>query len=138
MSNLNVVILQGNLVDNPKLVGKEENPVARFTIANNTGFGEYSETTYMDCVAFGKVAKVISEHVGKGKQILVKGKIMQSRWEDKDGNRRTKHELKVDQIEGFFFVGNATKTTSTEESSIDEQQEPVSAKPMTKKSGKLF
>lgn len=105
MSNLNSVTLQGNLVDNPKLMG-EENNVARFTIAVNNGFGEHASTTYVDCVGFGKQAAVIGEHLKKGKQVIVRGQLIQNRWETKEGEKRSKLEVRLENFGGFFFTGN--------------------------------
>lgn len=105
--NMNVVVLQGNLVADPEFVG-QDGSVARFTIAVNTGFGENQETHYIDCVAFGKQVETIRNHVAKGKQIVVKGRLTQNRWESKDdeGNTRTrsKIEVRLDNFEGFSFV----------------------------------
>lgn len=104
MSNLNVVVLQGNLTADPEIVGKEQN-VARFTVAVNNGFGDNKETAFVDCVAFGKQVETIKEHFKKGKQILVKGTIRQNRWETKEGEKRSKLEVTLDNFGGFSFVG---------------------------------
>lgn len=123
MSNLNNVSLQGNLVEDPKVMGNENN-VARFTVAVNNGFGENASTTYVDCVAFGKQVPVISEHLHKGKQVIVNGQLMQNRWEDKDGNKRSKLEVRLNNFGGFFFTGNAqgsSETVAAKESGSDEE-----------------
>ena len=67
MSNFNSSSIQGNLVDAPK-VYPGENPVARFTIANNTGYGDNRHTNFVDCVAFGKQVSTIEQHFTKGKR----------------------------------------------------------------------
>jgi len=109
MSNLNQVILQGNLVDNPRVMGDESN-VARFSIAVNNGFGEYRTTTFVDCVGFGKQAEVIGQHLVKGKQVIVRGQLMQNQWEDKEtGQKRSKLEVRLENVNGFFFTGNAQR-----------------------------
>jgi single-strand DNA-binding protein len=104
MSNLNVVVLQGNLVADPEIVGKEQN-VARFTIAVNNGFGDNKETAFVDCVAFGKQVETIKEYFAKGKQVLIRGGIRQNRWETKEGEKRSKLEVVLDNFAGFSFVG---------------------------------
>jgi single-strand DNA-binding protein len=106
MSNLNQFIGQGNLVDDPRVIG-EENNVVRFTIAINNGFGERRTTTFVDCVGFGRQATVIGEHLSKGKQVLVRGLLVPNSWEDSEGNKRTKLEVQLENVNGFFFVGNA-------------------------------
>jgi single-strand DNA-binding protein len=105
MTSLNLVALQGNLVADPEIVGKEEN-VARFTIAVNNGFGEKKETAFVDCVAFGKQVEAIKEYFTKGKQVLVKGSLRQNRWETKEGEKRSKLEVVLENYGGFSFVGS--------------------------------
>lgn len=115
MSNLNVVVLQGNLTDDPEIVGKDQN-VARFTIAVNNGFGEKKETAFVDCVAFGKQVETIKEFFVKGKQIIVRGSLHQNRWEDKEsGAKRSKLEVTLDNFAGFSFVGSGTGKKAAEE-----------------------
>lgn len=132
MSNLNVVVLQGNLTADPEIVGKEQN-VARFNIAVNNGFGDNKEAAFVDCVAFGKQVEVIKEYFSKGKQVLIRGSIRQNRWEDKDsGQKRSKLEIVLDNFGGFNFVGNGgTKET---EANSPTAETAVS----TKGDGKLF
>lgn len=103
MSNLNVIVLQGNLTADPEIVGKEQN-VARFTIAVNNGFGDNKETAFVDCVAFGKQVETIKEYFKKGKQVLVRGSIRQNRWETKEGDKRSRLEVMLDNFGGFSFV----------------------------------
>ena len=111
---MNVVVLQGNLVDDPKLMGTE-NKVARFTLAVNNGYGENTSTTFADCVAFGKQAEVIAEHLRKGKQIIVNGQLMQSRWEDKEtGQKRSKLEVRLNNFGGFAFVSGGSRDNAAE------------------------
>ena len=119
MSNLNQVLLQGNLVDNPSIHGADGN-VARFTIAVNNGFGEHKSVTFVDCVGFGKQAEVIGKFLTKGKQVIVRGQLTQNKWEDKDGNKRSKIEVRLENFEGFYFVGSGGKKTEgdTEEEAI--------------------
>ena len=127
MSNLNVVVLQGNLVADPEIVGKEQN-VARFTIAVNSGYGENKETSFVDCVAFGKQVETMKEHFKKGKQVLIRGSIRQNRWETKEGEKRSKLEVTLDNFAGFSFVSGGKK---------EEAGAPTEA-PAGKGEGKLF
>jgi single-strand DNA-binding protein len=106
MSNLNQYIAQGNLVDDPRVMG-EENNVVRFAIAVNNGFGERRTTTFVDCVGFGNQAAVIGKHLSKGKQVIIRGMLVPNSWEDKEtGQKRTKLEVRLENVNGFFFVGN--------------------------------
>ena len=130
MSNLNVVVLQGNLVADPEIVGKESN-VARFTVAVNSGFGENKDTAFVDCVAFGKQVETIKEYFEKGKQIIIRGAIRQNRWKNEEGENRSKLEVVLDNFGGFSFVSGGKGSQAQEEA-------PAEAAVEGKGGGKLF
>lgn len=122
MSNLNQVTLQGNLVDNPKIMG-EKGGVARFTLAVNNGFGERRTTTFVDCVAFGdQQAAVIGKHLTKGKQVIVRGQLTQNNWTNDEGEKRSKLEVRLENFNGFFFTGNAGGNANSE---VVQEAEPA-------------
>ena len=59
--------------------------------------------SYLDCVAWGKSAEIISQYIKKGSQLLVSGRLEQRSWEDKNsGQRRSRTEIVV---EDFSFIG---------------------------------
>lgn len=114
MSNLNAFHGTGNLVRDPELrYTQSGTPLIRFTIAMNNGFGEYRTTTFVDVVGFGKQAEVISKFFSKGKEIGVNGMLSQNNWEDNEGNKRSKLEIKMHDRDGFFFTsgGNGQNTS---------------------------
>ena len=117
--SLNITIVQGNLVADPTFHGEGET-VARFTIANNTGFGEHAESHFFDCVAFGKQVETIKKYLTKGKEVLVKGKLVQRKWETDEGEKRSKLEIRLDMFEGFSFTsgGNRTGVETPEEPAV--------------------
>src|SRR6185436_9485303 len=103
MSNLNVVVLQGNLTRDPETRFTPAGlAIVSFGIAVNGGFGEKEEVSFIDCTAFGKQGEALARFFNKGKQILVQGRIRQERWEDKTtGGKRSKLFVIV---ESFNFV----------------------------------
>lgn len=130
MNSLNSVTLQGNLTDDPKIVGKEDNKVARFTIAINRGFGDKRTTTFVDCVAFGQQVPVIAQHLKKGKQVIIAGELQQSRWETKEGEKRSRIEVRLHNYGGFYFVGNAPHAAGQEQAA-EAEPEPSQEAPST-------
>jgi single-strand DNA-binding protein len=130
MSNFNKVVLVGNLVSDPELkeIG-DNNSVVRFRMAINrrytTKSGEKKEeTTYIDCEMWGSRAGVISEYLKKSDPILVEGHLKQENWENKDGEKRSKILV---SIEDFEFL-------SKRGSSDSQQGESKPAQKITKKS----
>ena len=51
------------------------------SIAVNDGYGDNQYTSYFDVVVWGKTAENIKPYLGKGKQICIKGRLRQDRWE---------------------------------------------------------
>lgn len=106
--NLNKVMLGGNLcreVSVRQTAGGK--PVSAFTVAVNRSWKsesgeEREEVTFVDCSAFGRTGEVIAQYFDKGRPILVEGRLRQENWETKDGQKRTKLSLVVEQ---FHFVG---------------------------------
>ena len=56
----------------------------------------------MDVDAFGKPAEIISKYMGKGRALLVEGRLKTDSWTSQAGEKRSK--LKV-VLENFQFMG---------------------------------
>lgn len=73
---------------------------SRLSIATNEAYtnkdGEKVEnTTWHNCVAWGKTAELIGELCNKGSRILVQGKLANRKYEDKEGTMRYVTEVIV-------------------------------------------
>lgn len=118
MSNFNKVVLVGNLVSDPELkeIG-DNNSVVRFRMAINrrytTKSGEKKEeTTYIDCEMWGSRAGVISEYLKKSDPILVEGHLKQENWENKDGEKRSKILVSIEDFEFLSRRGSGDEPKS--------------------------
>ena len=116
---MNNVTLVGRLSKDPDLryTANKGTPVARFSIAVRNSIknenGEYG-AYFINCIAFGKTAELISTHLIKGREIGVTGSLMTGSYEDKQGVKRYTTDVKVDT---FDFIGIAPKgnTSNSEE-----------------------
>ena len=113
MANLNRVFLMGNLTRDPELRYTPSGlAVASFGIAVNTPVGKDEngnrkvDTLFVDVVSFGKQAETITEYLKKGSPIFVEGMLRYRTWEDKDGNRHSKHEI---ALRRFQFISAKAK-----------------------------
>jgi single-strand DNA-binding protein len=110
MANLNKVMLIGNLTRDPDLKYTPGNQaVCEIGLAVNRKYrtkeGEdREETTFVDCEAWGKQAEVLKQYMTKGKPLFVEGRLKLDTWEDKDGGKRSKMRV---VIENFQFLGAA-------------------------------
>lgn len=104
--SINRVIISGNLSRDPDL---RQTPggtmVLGFGVAvndrrRNPQTGEWEDfPNWVDCVVFGKRAESLSDMLRKGMKVAIEGKLRYSAWEAKDGQRRSKIEVAVDELE---------------------------------------
>jgi single-strand DNA-binding protein len=107
MPSYNKVLLMGNLTRDVQLksvAGGQS--VADLAIAVNRKFKlkdgtEKEEVTYVDCECWGPRADVIAKYFSKGKPIFIEGRLKLDSWDDKDGQKRSKMRV---VIEDFQFV----------------------------------
>lgn len=122
---LNHVALTGNLTREPELRTTAGGfPVLTLGIAvndrrKNAATGEWEDhPNFIDCTMFGKRAEAVSGYLSKGSKVAVSGKLRWSQW-DKDGEKRSKLEVVVDEIE---FM---SRTPSPERGAAPAMAEPV-------------
>ncbi len=103
----NKVILMGNLTRDVEMrttAGGQS--VANFSLAVSRSWRgqdgqQQDQTSFINCVAWGKTGEIIEQYVKKGNALLVSGRLDQRSYEDKDGNKRQAVEVVV---EDFNFV----------------------------------
>lgn len=105
----NKVILMGNLTRDVEMrTTPSGQSVANFSLAVSRSWkgqdGQTQEqTSFINCVAWGKAGEIIEKYVKKGDALLVSGRLDQRSWEDKEtGQKRSTVEVNV---EDFNFVG---------------------------------
>lgn len=105
MANYNKIILVGNLTRDPQLSYlPSQTPVVEFGLAVNRKWKDQSgqqreEVCFIDCRAYAKSAEIINQYLRKGRQILVEGRLQFDQWTDKDGNKRSKHRVFVENVQ---------------------------------------
>jgi len=75
--------------------------LARFSVARNREYKGRKEVDFFRCVAFGRTAEIVREHLRKGRHVLVKADIRQHRWDD-NGDSRENVQFVVQQV---LFLG---------------------------------
>ena len=103
--SINRVNISGNLTRDPEMRGTTGGTsVLSFGVAvndrrRNQQTGEWEDyPTFVDCTMFGTRAEAVSRFLAKGNKVAIEGKLRYSSWE-KDGQRRSKLEVIVDEIE---------------------------------------
>jgi single-strand DNA-binding protein len=120
---MNNVSLAGRMTKNCELKYTQEGKaIGNFTIAINKRYKK-DEANFINCVAFGKTAELISEYVRKGHLFGITGSIETSSWE-KDGQKHYKTEVAVDQITFLQSKGEGATNTTTVTKSEDTEEFP--------------
>ena len=102
------VIIVGNVTRDPELRSTPSGTqVCSFSVAVNRSYKDNSgsnveNVSFFDCSAWGKQGETIAQYVKKGSGILVSGRLEQRSWEDKEGQKRSRVEIVV---EDFNFIG---------------------------------
>lgn len=110
---LNKVQLIGNLGRDPELrYSQSGSPVANLNVATTRKWFDKrlnerkEETEWHKVVVFGKSAEACEQHLTKGRQVYVEGRIQTRSYDDKDGNKRYSTEIVADTVQ---FLGGRSE-----------------------------
>jgi single-strand DNA-binding protein len=101
---LNKVMLIGNLGRDPEMrYTPSGRPVTTFTIATsrswNTADGERRiETEWFNVVTWGNLAEICKQHLIKGQQCYIEGRLQTRHWEDKEGVKHASVEVVASEM----------------------------------------
>lgn len=114
---MNKIILIGRLTKDVELrYTTSDVAVANFSLAVNRDFknqnGE-TETDFINCVAYRKLAETISKYVKKGDKLGVDGRLQTRTYENNEGKKVFVSEVVVNGIE--FLEAKKEKSASNEE-----------------------
>jgi single-strand DNA-binding protein len=117
--SINRVLISGNLTRDPELRATTSGmPVLGMGVAvndrrKNQSTGEWEDyPNFIDCTIFGSRAESVSHYLSKGSKVVIEGKLRWSQWE-RDGQKRSKVEVIVDEIEFLTSRGNSVSATAT-------------------------
>lgn len=118
--SINRVIVSGNLTREAEVrTTASGNPVMGFGIAvndrrKNSQTGEWEDyPNFIDCTMFGARAQSVSRFLSKGSKVAIEGKLRWSQWETNEGQKRSKIEIIVDEIEFMSSISNGAQVPAT-------------------------
>ena len=116
--SINRVNITGNLTRDPELRATAGGTqILAFGVAvndrrKNPQTGAWEDVpNFVDCIVFGSRAEAVSRFISKGAKVSIDGKLRFSSWETKDGDRRSKLEVIVDEID-FMSRASGQQVTS--------------------------
>lgn len=111
MASFNRVILVGNLTRDPQVkYTPGGQAVSEIGLAVNRSWFDKNanqkreEVTFVDVTLWGRTAEIAGEYLGKGRQVLIEGRLQLDQWDDREsGQKRSK--LRV-VCENLTMLGN--------------------------------
>jgi single-strand DNA-binding protein len=97
--SINQVVLMGRLTRDPEQrttsTGKT---IASFSIAVDRG-GESDAADFFEVTAWEKLGDLVIQYLGKGRRVLVQGRLRQDSWDDKEtGKKRSRVEVTATDV----------------------------------------
>jgi len=106
----------GRFVRDPDMKAVNDTHVCEFSLAVNefrkVGGERKKFAHFFDFVIWDKAAEVINEYCNKGDLIEIRATPRQDKWQDKDGNNRSRIVFRVDE---FSFLPRSTNSSATTE-----------------------
>ena len=97
---MNKVILVGRLAQDPEVrYTQSGKAVASFNLAVENNFGNEKKADFIPIVAWNKLAEICGNNIGKGRKILVEGRLQIRSYEDKEGQKKRVAEVIAQTIE---------------------------------------
>jgi single-strand DNA-binding protein len=125
---LNKVMIIGNLGRDPEMrYTPSGRPVTTFSVATsrtwNTAEGEKRvETEWFNVVAWSSLAEICKQHLSKGQQVYIEGRLQTRHWDDTDGNKHASVEIVASEM---IMLGERRESEgSTTDETIEEDEFP--------------
>ncbi len=106
--SMNKVILIGRLGQDPKLsYTSSGQAVANFSVATDEGYRDkqtgqrVERTEWHRIVAWRQTAEFCGNYLGKGRLVMVEGKLQTRKWQGQDGQDRYTTEIVADNVQGL-------------------------------------
>ena len=119
MKDQNVYVISGRLTKDLEMAySKAGTPYLIFSIACN-GIKKQDQdqkVSFFECKAWGKTADIMYKYLNKGSHILLQGEVIQDRWNNKEGEGRSKVYLYVQTVQFLGGKGANKKEESGVES----------------------
>jgi single-strand DNA-binding protein len=127
---LNKVLIIGNLGRDPEMrYTPSGRPVTTFSVATsrswNTSEGEKRiETEWFNVVAWSSLAEICKQHLTKGQQVYIEGRLQTRHWDDAEGNKHTSVEIVANEMIILGERRDASESTSSEAETVEEDEFP--------------
>ncbi len=128
--NANMVVLMGNLTRSPELrYTPQGRPVTTLNIAVNRIYkdrdtGEsVKNTDFIPVSVWGVQAENCEKYLTKGRGVYVEGRILMNKWEDANGETRSKLEVVARNVQFLSSGGGESRNNVKADTNISESKD---------------
>jgi len=130
---LNKVMVIGHLGRDPEMrYTPSGRPVTSFSVVTSRAWtsaeGErHEESEWFNVVAWGNLAEICNQHLSKGQQVYVEGRLQTRGWEDEESKKHYRTELVANEmiVLGERKGGAHPPAPSVPSPATDEADEPI-------------
>lgn len=125
---LNRITIEGRLTKDPELKHTAANiAVTSFDIACERDFKQDGQkvTDFVTIVAWRNTADFVARYIGKGRLVVVDGRLQMRNWTDNNGNKRVSAEIVADNVYPCDRApeSNGTAVQNTQPVSLNDWEE---------------
>ena len=99
---------------------QDNKPVAKFSFAVESGYGDNKKTNFFNISAFGKTAETLEKYAQKGTKLLLECQANHNKYTDKNGNQVNS----IDFIVSSFEFCESKQTVETAQPSAYTRPQP--------------
>jgi len=118
MNSINVI---GRLTQDPKdklRYTQQGTAVCNVSIAVDDSYKD-DQTHFFEIVCWGKRAENVAEYLDKGRKVAVTGELKQNRWENEQGQNRSKVVINARNVQFLDYGDNDKQSEEEEQEDID-------------------
>jgi single-strand DNA-binding protein len=128
---LNKVLIIGDLGRDPEMrYTPAGHPVTTFSVATNRNWSsadgeKHNETEWFNVVTWGNLAEFCKQHLQKGQQVYIEGRLQTRRWEDSDGTKHITVEIVANEAVLLGDRKDSSQLPTSEQGEVLEQSEEL-------------
>ncbi len=98
---------------------KNGTAVANFALAVDRDYSKDDEVDFFEITCWRKLAETCSEHIGKGRLVAVSGRLQQDRWQNKQGQNRSKVKVIAETVQFLDWPEDEENKVDAEDIDLD-------------------
>lgn len=129
--SMNKVVLVGRVGQDPKVsYTTSGQAVANFSVATDEGYRDrqtgqkVERTEWHKVVAWRQTAELVGKYIGKGRLVLVEGKLQTRKWQDQSGQDKYTTEIVADNVQALDRAPDQGQQSAPQQGGYDNTPAP--------------